>query len=90
MAFGLEIRNGSGALTLSLTSRLLRHIGYASFSVGANSYVDISVPGCTPDGTWAAFCDSSDAVALVMVGYIRVRSANLLLSASGTVVVARC
>lgn len=90
MAFGIEIRGASGQLTLALTSRLLRYVGTATFSVSAGGYVDVSVPGCAPDGTWVAFCTSTDAAAAVFTNYIRVFSTSVLVDASGSLIIGRC
>lgn len=92
MAFGLECFNASGVRTLSLSSRLLRYVGAASVpSIAKGSYVDITFSGAAPDGSWAAWMTSLDAMAVVMTGVIRVYNVSWVgASTAGTLLVSRC
>lgn len=54
MSFGLEVRDGSGEKTLSVTDRLTRLHSTVAVQCNMISWSHYSVPGMTPDGTWAA------------------------------------
>lgn len=56
MSQGLRVWNASGVLVLDITDRLTRIHGTYSADVSSLMEVEISVPGCRNDGTWAVFC----------------------------------
>lgn len=58
MAYGLELMNSSGEVTLTITDRLSRIVGVYTMTMpvwnGNDVYSQfLSVPGMTTDGTWA-------------------------------------
>lgn len=56
MSQGLRVWNASGVLVLDITDRLTRIHGTYSANLSSVYQVEISVPGCRADGTWAVFC----------------------------------
>lgn len=56
MSQGLRVWNASGVLVLDITDRLTRIHGTYSANLSSTYEVEISVPGCRNDGTWAVFC----------------------------------
>lgn len=49
MAYGLEVYNAAGQVTLTQTSRIARIVGIYSVSVGPRGTVNTTVPGFTAD-----------------------------------------
>lgn len=52
MAYGLQIRNASGTLTLDTNYRLVRFSAFYQGNVSYGSPTTLSVTGLANDGTW--------------------------------------
>lgn len=52
MSQGLQVRDASGTVILTITDRLTRFIAQYSVFVGASSTTNVGVGGITGDGTW--------------------------------------
>jgi hypothetical protein len=55
MAFGLEVRDASNNIAMTLTDRLARMHGMGSVSLAAGAAASITVTGMTTDGTWTVY-----------------------------------
>lgn len=52
MAYGLQVFDSSGNITLDTSDRLMRPVAQYVGTCPANSSVNLSVPGIVNDGTW--------------------------------------
>lgn len=73
MAYGLQVFDSSGNLTLDLSSRISRLFGlytYASFTTP--NAVNVTVPGISNDGTWYAYVADPTLSCIIYAGYVNI------------------
>lgn len=74
MAYGLQVTDASGNLTVRTTDRITRFWGTLSCTLqNLGQQTWLGVDGMTTDGTWAAYCSASQyATAEVINGSVQV------------------
>lgn len=80
MAFGIEVRDASNNIAMTLTDRLARIHGMGSVSLAAGAATNITVTGMSTDGTWTVYLYDSTGTAGVNADIVI--SANNLYMAS--------
>ena len=84
MPQGLQIWDEQGNLRFTTDTRISRYIGSWSGKIPANSYVDVSIPGFSLDGSWAIYQGNHPYAnyQFIQTGIIRVRNLKLYLPTS--------
>tara|TARA_B110000495_G_C22685831_1_gene404518 strand:- start:149 stop:436 length:288 start_codon:yes stop_codon:yes gene_type:complete len=58
MAYGMQIYNASGALTIDYVDRLIRFVQTGTASVSSSGYVDITISGMANNDSWIVLLGS--------------------------------
>jgi hypothetical protein len=95
MAYGLEVRNSSNQVVVTTDTRLAHYVNSYTIptipprTIGSLSYVNITVPGYSTDGTWFIFIRGNTPYLGITEfnGYIEVANTNYFFPYTGAAVI---
>lgn len=90
MSYGLQVRDGSGNVILTITDRITRFIAQYSVFVSPSSTTTISVSNITADGTWFAYYLNTSISCSINNGSVSCSNTSKTTGITFTLLIFRC